>query len=66
MYQYVDSIPVASLALPSEVAKATSKSPAITNSIQFIYFYVLVLMFYFENSFKIFIAFSVSSTSTKI
>ena len=36
MYQYVISVPVVSLAFPRQAANATSKSPAIINSIQFI------------------------------
>lgn len=36
--QYVEIIPVVSLALPKQDANPTSKSPAIINKIQFIFF----------------------------
>ncbi len=35
MYQYMDSVPAVSFALPKQVAKTTSNNPAITNKIQF-------------------------------
>ncbi len=49
-YQYVAPMPVASLAFPRQVAKATSKSPAMINKIQFNWVclvgIVLIVMFF--------------------